>query len=159
MTRIVLASNSPRRKELLERVGGAEFIIDASSIDEVVREHETPEQIAMGLALEKGLDVASRHAEGTLIIAADTIVYHNRVMGKPVDADDAKGMLNDLSGSLHQVYTGVAIIEAGTNNKIVDFECTDVKFKVLTKEKKLTIMYNQAKRLGKLDLMQSKAKV
>ncbi len=52
MTRIVLASNSPRRKELLERVG-AEFIIDASSIDEVVREHETPEQIAMGLALEK----------------------------------------------------------------------------------------------------------
>ncbi len=134
MTRIVLASNSPRRKELLERVG-AEFIIDASSIDEVVREHETPEQIAMGLALEKGLDVASRHAEGTLIIAADTIVYHNRVMGKPVDADDAKGMLNDLSGSLHQVYTGVAIIEAGTNNKIVDFECTDVKFKVLTKEK------------------------
>ena len=75
MTRIVLASNSPRRKELLERVG-AEFIIDASSIDEVVREHETPEQIAMGLALEKGLDVASRHDEGTLIIAADTIVYH-----------------------------------------------------------------------------------
>lgn len=134
MTRIVLASNSPRRKELLERVG-AEFTVDASSIEEVVRDHETPEQIAMGLALEKGLDVASRYGEGTLIIAADTIVYNGRVMGKPADAEDAKVMLTELSGSLHQVYTGIAIIEAGTNNKIVDCECTDVKFKELSQDK------------------------
>jgi len=134
MTRIVLASNSPRRKELLERVG-AEFTVDASSIDEVVRENETPEQIAMGLALEKGLDVASRHEEGTLIIAADTIVFNDRVMGKPIDADDAKEMLQSLSGTLHQVITGVAIIEVGTHNKIVDYECTDVKFKDLSQEK------------------------
>jgi len=134
MTRIVLASNSPRRKELLERVG-AEFTVDASSIDEVVRENETPEQIAMGLALEKGLDVASRHEEGTLIIAADTIVFNDRVMGKPIDAEDAKEMLQSLSGTLHQVITGVAIIEVGTHNKIVDYECTDVKFKDLSQEK------------------------
>lgn len=134
MTRIVLASNSPRRKELLERVG-VEFTVDASSIDEVVRDNETPEQIAMGLALEKGLDVASRHEEGTLIIAADTIVYYDRVMGKPEDAEDAKGMLSALSGTLHQVITGVAIIEVGTHNKIVDYECTDVKFKDLSQEK------------------------
>lgn len=134
MTRIVLASNSPRRKELLERVG-LEFSVDASSIDEVVRDHETPEQIAMGLALEKGLDVASRHEDGTLIIAADTIVYKDEVMGKPQDAEDAKKMLSSLSGTLHQVYTGFAIIEAGTNKKIVDFECTDVQFKDLSQEK------------------------
>ncbi len=134
MTRIVLASNSPRRKELLSIVG-AEFIVDASSIDEVVREHETPEQIAMGLALQKGLDVANKYEEGTIIIAADTIVFKEKVMGKPVNAEDATEMLQSLSGSLHQVYTGIAIIEAGTNNKIVDFECTDVKFKNLNPEK------------------------
>jgi len=134
MTRIVLASNSPRRKELLERVG-VEFSVDASSIDEVVRENESPEQIAMGLALQKGLDVASRHEEGTIIIAADTIVYNKKVMGKPVDEVDARSMLNDLSGTLHQVYTGIAVIEAGTNNKFVDYECTDVKFRVLSPEK------------------------
>jgi len=134
MTRIVLASNSPRRKELLERVG-VEFSVDASSIDEVVRENESPEQIAMGLALQKGLDVASRHEEGTIIIAADTIVYNKKVMGKPVDEVDARSMLNDLSGTLHQVYTGIAVIEAGTNNKFVDYECTDVKFRELSPEK------------------------
>jgi len=134
MTRIVLASNSPRRKELLTIVG-VDFTVDASSIEEVVRDHETPEQIAMGLALQKGLDVAKRHEEGTIIIAADTIVYNEKVMGKPTDEADAKAMLRDLSGSLHQVYTGIAIIEAGTNKKIVDCECTHVKFKELSPEK------------------------
>ncbi len=134
MARIVLASNSPRRKELLERVG-VEFTIDASNIEERVHENETPEQIAMGLALQKGLDVSKRYETGTIIIAADTIVYNGKVMGKPTDADDAIAMLNELSGSLHQVYTGIAIIEAGTHNKFVDFECTDVKFKDLSADK------------------------
>ncbi len=134
MTRIVLASNSPRRKELLERVG-VEFTVDASDIDERVHDNETPEQIAMGLALQKGLDVAKRYEPGTLIIAADTIVYSGKVMGKPEGEADAKSMLSALSGSLHQVYTGIAVIEAGTNTKIVDYECTDVKFKVLSEDK------------------------
>ncbi len=157
MIRIVLASNSPRRKELLERVG-VEFSVDASSIEEVVRDHETPEQIAMGLALEKGLDVASRHEEGTLIIAADTIVYHNEVMGKPQDAEDARNMLTSLSGSLHQVYTGFAIIEAGTNKKLLISNALTSNLKVLVM-KKLTVTLNQVRPMVKQEPMPFKERV
>lgn len=134
MARIVLASNSPRRKELLTTVG-VDFIIDASSIDEIVRPGETPEQAVMALALQKGLDVATRHETGDIIIAADTIVYTDVVMGKPRDAAEAKEMLQSLSGTLHRVYTGIAVVEAGTNRKFVDVECTEVKFKELDEDR------------------------
>ncbi len=134
MTKLVLGSNSPRRKALLEMMG-VDFIVDASAIDESVRICETPEQIVMGLAFEKALDVASRHEKGVRVIAADTIVFCAGVMGKPENPDAARAMLEKLSGTLHQVYTGIAIIEAGTHKKIVDSVCTDVQFKALSPEK------------------------
>ncbi len=132
--KIVLASNSPRRKELLERLE-VSFSVEGSNIDEVVREGEAPTQVAMGLALQKALDIAENHGDDTLIIAADTIVFDQVIMGKPKSEEDAKHMLHQLNGKVHEVITGIAIVQAGTLNKIAAYERTMVKFKQVTTEK------------------------
>jgi len=129
MKKIILASGSPRRKEILEAVG-ASFKIVTSDIEEVVREGETPETVVAALAFEKAIDVASEAEEGTLVIAADTIVYKDKIMGKPKDEEDAFSMLQSLRNDQHTVLTGFCVIEAGTLNKIVHV----VETKVFTKD-------------------------
>lgn len=128
MRKIILASGSPRRKEILENVG-VEFDIVVSDIEEVVRDGESPETVVEALAFEKAFDVASKVEEGTLVIASDTVVFKDKILGKPQDHDDAFDMLQSLKNDEHYVYTGICIIEAGTHHKIVDF----VKTKVFTK--------------------------
>lgn len=132
--KLVLASKSPRRCELLSGLN-LEFSVDHSEVNEIVRPDEEPEQVVMALALEKALDVAERYDNEEVIIAADTIVYFNGVMGKPKDEEDAYRMLAQLSGEKHFVYTGIAIVQAGTNLKIADFEKTEVVFKALTADR------------------------
>lgn len=105
--RFVLASASPRRRELLAAAGFV-FDVDPSHIDEARRPDEPPAAYAERLAREKAAEVAARHA-GRLVLAADTIVVlGDRVMGKPVDAADAAEMLTALSGRAHAVLTAVA---------------------------------------------------
>lgn len=133
MKRLILASGSPRRKEILAMFN-VDFDIQTSAIEEKVYPTDRPEQAAMALAFEKGYDVASASDAGSVVIAADTLVYHERIMGKPQTDEDAYAMLKELSGTAHYVYTGVAIIEACSDRKFIHCEKTKVQFKQLDDE-------------------------
>ena len=110
MRQIVLASQSPRRQELLRREG-IDFIVDASFIDEVLDESLPLLKRLEKLAVDKGMDVAQRHLDD-VIISADTTVYHNgTIIGKAQDIDEAREILMSLSDTDHSVFTSVAIID------------------------------------------------
>lgn len=135
MNKIILASASPRRKELLS-IFDVDFDIFTSNINEIVRSNEDPKQVSMSLAFQKALDVSSKFNSHEIVLAADTIVYKdNRILGKPKNSEDAMNMLKALNGSIHSVITGIALIEAGTNKKIVDYCETKVKFRQMSHEK------------------------
>lgn len=128
---IVLASASPRRREILENTN-IKFDIISSSIDELVLEGESPCHMVMRLAFEKGIDIASKR-KSDLVISADTIVVlDNKVLGKPKDEDEARDMITSLSGKTHQVITGISLINLENNKKIIDYVISNVKFKNLS---------------------------
>lgn len=135
MKKIILASSSPRRKELLQKFD-LELIIEKSSIKEKVSPGEKVEQIAMALAFEKANQVKSKYRQEEIIIGADTIVaYKDKILGKPKNKLDAKQMLQFLSGKEHEVITGISILKANSNIKIIDYEKTFVKFRSINNEK------------------------
>ena len=132
-TPIILASNSPRRKELLRQIG-LDFTSDAADVDERMLSHETPEEYAMRVALDKAR-VASSRARVGIVIGADTIVVlDDTVFGKPTDAGDAERMLLLLSGKMHQVITGVAVMDADTGKVLTRASVTRVWFRNLACE-------------------------
>jgi septum formation protein len=117
---LVLASGSPRRRELLGLLG-IPFIVDPSGADETPPTGATPEEVARSLALIKAREVAARHP-GAYILGADTLVTVNGlILGKPADAADGARMLRLLSGRAHRVPTGVALIAPdGTETALVE---------------------------------------
>ncbi|WP_296647203.1 Maf family protein [Romboutsia sp. 13368] len=130
---IILASASPRRREILENTN-VKFDIISSSIDELVLEGESPCQMVMRLAFEKGTDIASKR-KSDLVISADTIVVlDNTVLGKPKDEEEARAMITNLSGKTHQVITGISLINLENNKKIIDYVISNVKFKNLSED-------------------------
>lgn len=130
---IILASSSPRRKELLRQIDVA-FISAPADVDERVLPGEAPEAYAVRVALDKAR-VAAARAETGIVIAADTIVVLNdTILGKPVDAADAVRMLAMLAGRTHQVMTGVAVMDASTGKILTRVEVTRVWFRRLTRE-------------------------
>lgn len=129
--RIVLASSSPRRREILKNLG-LNFVIMKSDLEEITREEESPQQIVMALSFEKAMDIFKNADDGDIIIAADTIVYKEKVLGKPKSYEDAFNMLSSLQGDIHYVYTGLAVIEKGSSKKFVTYEKTKVKIKELS---------------------------
>ncbi|NMB26870.1 MAG: septum formation inhibitor Maf [Tissierellia bacterium] len=135
MNKIILASSSPRRKELLLKYNLKPIIVK-SSIKEKISPNETTEQIAMALAFEKANQVGMKYNQGEIVIGADTIVaYEGKVLGKPKGEEDAKYMLKSLSGREHEVITGISIIKSNSNLRIIDYERTIVKFRKLTDRK------------------------
>lgn len=108
--KIILASASPRRKELLEQIG-AKFLCIPSQKEEVITEKE-PDKAVEILSRQKALDIAEKEGkEDCLIIGADTIVaFDGEILGKPKNEEDAKRMLSLLQGTVHKVYTGVTLI-------------------------------------------------
>lgn len=109
MHKIILASGSPRRREILEQVG-LKFTVCTSDIEEIFTK-EKPEEIVIELASMKVKDVANKINEASIIIGSDTMVAVNgQVMGKPKDEEDAKNMIRKLQDNKHQVYTGVSVI-------------------------------------------------
>lgn len=135
MDSLILASSSPRRKELLSKYN-LNVEVFSANIEEKHFEGESPEQIAMALALEKSLWVSNHLSQGEVVVGADTIVVlGDKILGKPLDEDDAFNMLKLLSGRQHRVITGISIIKAGTNIKIIDYESTLVRFRHLSEEK------------------------
>ncbi len=134
MDKIILASSSPRREEMLKKYN-LQPIIFPSEIEEKQIEGETPEQVVMALAFEKSLWVSKHFSNGEIIIGADTIVVlENRILGKPRDEKEAFEILSFLSGKGHRVITGVCIIKANSDTKIIDYETTTVRFRHLSEE-------------------------
>jgi septum formation protein len=128
--KIILASNSPRRKELLKQIG-LDFTVAPADVDESVLTGEAPETCASRLALDKARFAARRAGDG-IVIAADTIVVvDGSVLGKPTDAADARRMLERLSGKEHAVITGLAVLDASTGRSIVRTSVTKVVFRDL----------------------------
>ncbi len=128
---LILASASPRRKELLSNLN-IDFKVIKSNVQEFVDEKEKPSIIAMGLSLQKAIDVANKIDEKDIIIGADTIVVLDKeILGKPENERDAFNMLKKLSGKYHEVITGISIIRISDHKKIVDYEVTKVKMREL----------------------------
>ena len=130
---IILASQSPRRKELLERMGIRDFETISPNVDESVFHGLPPEELVRRLSAEKAAAVAGRAGEDAIVIAADTVVaLEGAVLGKPADELDSFKMLSALSGVRHQVYTGVTVCRGG--EKQTAHEVTDVTFRELSEE-------------------------
>ena len=130
---IILASNSPRRKELLRQIG-ITFTSDPADVDERILPGEGSEEYAIRVALSKARVAAERAGTG-IIIAADTIVLlGTMVLGKPVDSKDAERMLGMLSGTMHTVITGLAVMNAATGKTLTRLVNTKVWFRNLTPE-------------------------
>lgn len=129
--KIILASTSPRRHELAKTMG-LDFEIVPSNFKEDMNLKLSPKELVKELAYGKAADVAKRFNEG-LVIGVDTIVvYKNKKLGKPKTNKEAFEMLKMLSGKSHEVYSGVAIIDAKTKKIIKDYEKTIVYFTKLS---------------------------
>ena len=140
MSRIILASASPRRKEWLEQIG-VEFEICPAKGEEIITK-TIPSEVVEELSSQKAMEIAelitqydSEHRDITtptdiMVIGADTVVaYENQILGKPKDEEDARRMLSLLSGKTHSVYTGVTVVlidKNGRAGKITFHEKTDV---------------------------------
>ncbi len=126
---IILASESPRRRELLTLMG-LKFTVLVSNVEEQPPQHVTPAAYVEELALQKARAVADTHPD-CCVIAADTIVYlDGDILGKPHTPEIAKQFLTRMQGRTHTVYTGVAVIASG--NVDVRHCCTDVTFAPMT---------------------------
>lgn len=140
MNKIILASASPRRKELLRQIG-IRYKVMPSTVEEKITK-TLPEEVVQELSYQKAVDVCSRLQEqgedDFTVIGADTVVaFMNQIMGKPKDTEDACEMLNGLQGNVHQVYTGVTICfkQKGMPSMFHTFyERTDVSMYPMTPE-------------------------
>lgn len=126
MTEIALASNSPRRRQLLA-LADWNFIVSVADIDESVRENESPADYVLRLAETKARAIAHGMDADRIVLAADTTVVDGRdILGKPGDDAEAFDMLTRLRGRTHQVYTGIALLRAGDGSLLTDLCVTDV---------------------------------
>lgn len=127
---VVLASASPRRRELLEMLGVKDFVICPAKGEEKLAFEQSPDNIVCSLSAAKAQEVRESCGDDDIIIAADTIVWSDgSVFGKPETENEAKLMLSSLSGKSHEVYTGVTVIKG---DKIIsEAECTKVHFRKL----------------------------
>ena len=129
MTDIILASASPRRSELMT-LAGFRFDVICADIDEIVPEKAMPQEGVMSLALQKAQAVAKDHRKSA-VVGSDTVVaLDGKILGKPRSEKEAAEMLRSLSGRIHKVFTGVAIV---CGEKVTSFfEETEVEFYPLT---------------------------
>ncbi len=125
LPKLVLASGSPRRVEILRSVGW-DFVKDSPDIDESLLPGESPTEYVQRLAQEKAETVAARHS-GEIVLGADTtVVIGGEIIGKPADLADARRMIEMLSGNWHEVLTAVAVVRDGNTN--LGLQSTRVKF-------------------------------
>jgi len=133
MKTIILASASPRRKEILEKTG-LKFKVDKSGCEEKTDSGMRPHEIARLLSREKARHVAAKY-RNALVIAADTlVVLRGRLFGKPCNEEDAKEMLKALSGKAHYVITGFTIIDTASNKELSRSVQSKVFFKRLSRD-------------------------
>lgn len=135
MDKIILASGSPRRRELLSQIG-IEYEVISSNVNEKTEEAQ-PDLMVMDLSRQKASEVASKVQTGTIVLGADTVVsVDGKILGKPASKEDAFRMIKSLSGRMHSVYTGVTLIKkVHDKDKIISFaEKTEVYVKEMSNE-------------------------
>lgn len=135
MLKLVLASQSPRRRELLEKAG-YEFAVSSVKVSEIIDENLTPTENASHLATLKAEACFKHHkymeSKGFLVMGADTVVVlGEQILGKPRDASEAFEFLRRLSGKTHCVITGLSLLESGSTKVWSGFDQTEVEFKTL----------------------------
>lgn len=117
MYRIILASASPRRREIMNQIG-IRFEVIPSVGEEVITKTE-PDSVVCELSAQKAAEILERTEGEVVILGADTIVAHNgRILGKPMDAEDAKRMIASFVGDTHEVFTGVTVLIRDENGKV-----------------------------------------
>ncbi len=127
---LILASQSPRRKELLQQLG-YNFSCAPADIDESVLPAESPTQYVARLALEKANVIAKEQAQDVVVLGSDTsVVFDQHILGKPESLSDCIAILTMLSGNTHQVITAIAVVKAQQSQVVV--VSTEVDFKILT---------------------------
>jgi septum formation protein len=121
---LILASNSPRRRQLI-RLTGWDFVVSIADVDESPRENESPADYVLRLATTKARAINAKTDD--IILAADTtVVDGSEILGKPQDDAEAVAMLTRLRGRTHQVYTGIALLRGGDDSLQTDLCVTDV---------------------------------
>ena len=131
--RVILASGSPRRRELMEMLGVEDLLVVPAKGEEKADLSLSPAELVKTLAAAKAREVAPQAAEGDVVIAADTIVYFDsRVFGKPRSPAEAAEMLRTLSGQTHEVYTGVCVIRSG--RELLRADRSAVRFREISAE-------------------------
>jgi septum formation protein len=132
--RLILASASPRRRELL-RNAGFEFDIQAGHVVEEIQPGELPEEFARRAARDKAMQIAVSSPPGSIVLGADTVVVIGReTLGKPSNREDATRFLHLLSGRTHQVHTGICLVRAPAEIVALEHETTQVTFRELDEE-------------------------
>lgn len=136
-SKIILASGSPRRKELLLQIGIVPEII-VSHVEEKITS-DIPAEVVMSLAEQKAVDVAKEMPEGTVILGSDTVVAADgKILGKPKSHEEAYEMIRSLAGRSHQVYTGICLVKKGPEGEadtVVSFyDETDVNVSPMTEK-------------------------
>ncbi|KAB3535917.1 septum formation inhibitor Maf [Alkaliphilus pronyensis] len=137
MLNFILASSSPRRRELLKNLG-LDFQVIASNFNEESISSSNPIHLVQELAYNKALSVKKKVCKDALILGADTIVLKEGILGKPKNEKEAYEILKSLSGGCHRVITGFSIISTYSMVEFTGYEITKVFFKELTEEDILT---------------------
>lgn len=134
MTKIILASNSPRRKKILTDLG-LDFVVIPSNYEEKLETDIFSYDLIEDLATQKACDVVRRVGNDEIVLGADTVVVlHNKILGKPKDKNDAFEMLKALSGQTHMVVTALCGINTKTNRAALLSTTSYVRFKELSDE-------------------------
>lgn len=124
--KLILASNSPRRRQLFG-LGNWKFTVIAADVDETPFENESPREYVLRLAEAKALAIQPKAESEAVIIGSDTtVVDGNEILGKPVNEEDAERMLKQLRGKTHQVFTGIAVYRLSDEKLVTDLSITDV---------------------------------
>jgi septum formation protein len=132
--KLILASHSPRRAEIL-RNAGFSFTVQPARVDETLLPDERADDYVLRLANAKAQLIAATATENAFVIGADTtVVCDGRILGKPADAAEAREMLRALSGTTHQVLTGIAIVRVFDRNNVAEVAATRVTFLQLANE-------------------------
>ncbi|MFX0091164.1 MAG: Maf family nucleotide pyrophosphatase [Candidatus Hodarchaeota archaeon] len=134
MRKLILASGSPRRKQLLQQLIGKNFEVKESAYDEDNNPNLEPLEIVLHHSLQKGKDVAKFFNSG-LVISADTIVlFGDKLLGKPYSEEKAKKILRSISGQWIKVLTGVTVIDIDYEKEIQSYEETRIKMKIMSEK-------------------------
>ena len=130
---LVLASGSPRRRELLTELG-LDFVVQPSNAPEEQHEGETAEDMVRRLSRDKAMTVTAGLTDGYVIGADSTVVLNGRAIGKPEDEDDARRMLRELRGTEHQVTTGLTVVNVATGQRLTDHMTAEIVMRNFTDE-------------------------